>query len=791
MNQTAIAEQVEHLLRGLRQIPPSQRQEAAYSDRLETLFELLFMGGGLSALGHLLTLDTLEQVLQENRFDQGPYAEQLLQLQKHRNMMADAHAKLAAVLNPQVSIQDLLYVTLDDWPQLSQPIGLVFSEELVQELQTLRLSSEKPSERLKRFFTRYFEMLTEFEVGESINLIQAPVEAALASYTVEEQQATVHALFAERSGHQGYCYRVKLNVSFGRGDVYTDSDANEEMKKATRTGVTYALAFSGLPIDRSNVFWSISELLSYEGTSIGLAIAIGTLSKLHEQPIDAYTAFTGTVTNDGHVGRIDHLTAKLAAAQKAGFQRVFLPRENWEEAKSWATDTFSPIAVDSVSEAWHVLNTSTATLPPAASLKGQVRHFSYECKRVGAQVSEEKRPKFLRLRVTDYKSEVLVDLYQGKGGITPNIVGSKETPLARRVKPIVDAIFGSGSITPSQPKAKKLVVRDPAMRSKVAAALRSLSHFEEKTEANCDFRLDFFDRGERVIVRQFASGTLTIQQTAVSSAGDPLFTDLCRRVDLATGIASLDGSITTTDHQGDKGSSEIENSTSPDAATNSMHTLKTPWIGTDESGKGDYFGPLVSAAVYVDDQILERISALGVKDSKLLSDNRARDLAERIRILCKDHFSEVVIAPEQYNRLYEDFQQEDKTLNHLLAWGHYRALENLLAVVECENIIVDQFANEHYLRSRLFAKNPERKLNLIQMPRAEANLAVAAASILARDRFLTWIENMSRKYGLLPKGASAEVVQAARAIVTRRGKEELRMIAKLHFKTTQQVLATS
>ncbi len=256
-------------------------------------------------------------------------------------------------------------------------------------------------------------------------------------------------------------------------------------------------------------------------------------------------------------------------------------------------------------------------------------------------------------------------------------------------------------------------------------------------------------------------------------------------------MASLDGSITTTDRQSDKGSSEIENSTSPDAATDAMHTLKTPWIGTDESGKGDYFGPLVSAAVYVDDQILERLAALGVKDSKLLSDNKARELAERIRIICKDRYSEVVITPEQYNRLYEDFQHEDKTLNHLLAWGHYRALENLLAVVECENIIVDQFANEHYLRSRLFAKNPERKLNLIQMPRAEANLAVAAASILARDRFLTWIENMSRKYGPLPKGASAEVVQAARAIVARRGKEELRIIAKLHFKTTQQVLATS
>ena len=684
-----------------------------------------------------------------------------------------------------------MYVTLDDWPQLSQPIGLVFSEEFAQELQTLRLSTEKPSERLKRLFTRYFEALAESEAGESINLIKAPIDTALASYTVEEQQATVHALFAERAGHQGYCYRVRLNVSSGSGDIYTDSDVDEEMKKAARTGVTYALTASKLAIDRYNVFWSINEPLSYEGKSIGLSIAIGTLSRLHGQPIDAYTTFTGTVSDDGHVGRIDHLADKLAAAQKAGFQRVLLPRENWEEAKLWVTDTFSLIDVDSVDEAWTVLNTHTAALSSDTSLKGLIHHFTYECQRTGMQVTEEQYPKFLRLRVTDYEAEVLVDLYQGKKGITPNIGGSKDTPLAKRVKPIVDAIFGTGSIPPSQPKSRKFVVRDPATRSKVANALQSASHFEEQTESNCDYRLDFFERGERVIVRQYTNGTLTIQQTAVSSVGDPLFTDLCRRIELATGMASQGDSITTTEHEGSKGSQGTENTSRLDAAASATHTFETPWIGTDESGKGDYFGPLVSAAVYVEDQILERLAALGVKDSKLLSDKRARELAERIRIICKDRFSEVVITPEQYNRLYEDFQQEGKTLNHLLAWGHYRALENLLAKVECENIIVDQFADEHYLRSRLFAKNPERKLNLIQMPRAEANLAVAAASILARDRFLTWIENMSRKYGPLPKGASAEVVQTARAIVARRGKEELRVIAKLHFKATQQVLANS
>jgi len=270
MNQTIIVDRAEHLVQELRQIPSTQRGEAAYTDRLETLYNLLFTEGGLCALGRLATLDAIDAVLQENGFGQGPYAEQLLQLQEYRSIMANAHTKLAAVLNLQISIQDLLYVTLDDWPQLSQPIGLVFSEEFAQELQALRLCTEKPSERLKQIFSRYFEVLAESEAGELINFIKPSIDTAIASYTVEEQQATVHALFAERDVHQGYCYRVKVNVSPspGNGGVHTNSDVDEEMKKAARIGATYALAVSGLQIDRNYVVWSISEPLSYEGRSI-------------------------------------------------------------------------------------------------------------------------------------------------------------------------------------------------------------------------------------------------------------------------------------------------------------------------------------------------------------------------------------------------------------------------------------------------------------------------------------------------------------------------------------------
>lgn len=784
MDQTVIAERVEHLVRDLRQIPPSQRQQAGYSDRLENLVELVFEQGGLSALGHLLTLDAFEQILQENEFDQGPYSGWMLQLQEHRRRMAHAHAQLAAILSPQISIQDLLYDTLDDWLQLSQPIGPDFPPDLVQELQLLRVSEDdRPSERLRKFCMRYFEVLVASGSEASFKTIKTAIDTTLTAYAMEEQQATVHALFAERAGHQGYCYRVRIAVEPGNGQIYTDSDVNEAMKKAARTAAQYVLAHNSYSIERHHVRWSIQEPFSYEGQSIGLAIALGVLANLHTHPIDGYTAFTGTVSDEGHVGRVESLGEKLEAARKAGFQRVLLPKENLEEATSWATDTFMPIGVDSVEEAWSLLNAPRAALHPTPTRKGLIRHFCYDCQRIGIQVSQEEYPQFLRLRITDdYTSEVILDIYDGKGGMKTKIGGPQDTPLARKVKPIVDAIFGTGSTPPSQQKAHKIVLRDPAMRSKVATALRGVAPYDEQKETHCEYRYDFFERGERVIVRQFTNGTLTIQQTKVGSADDPLFSDLCRQVQLVTKALPQDGGSPPD-------SEERERLASSGASTRAASLFKTPWIGTDESGKGDYFGPLVSAAVYVDDHLLEQLVTLGVKDSKLLSDKKARDLAEGIRTICAERFSEVVITPEHYNRLYEDFQREGKTLNHLLAWGHYRVLENLLAVVDCDNIIVDQFANEYYLRSRLLNRKREGKLNLVQMPRAEANPAVAAASILARDLFLTWLETKSRKYGPLPKGASPAVVQTARAIVSRFGKEELRMIAKLHFKTTEQVMA--
>lgn len=210
------------------------------------------------------------------------------------------------------------------------------------------------------------------------------------------------------------------------------------------------------------------------------------------------------------------------------------------------------------------------------------------------------------------------------------------------------------------------------------------------------------------------------------------------------------------------------------------------WIGTDESGKGDFFGPLVVAAVGVNADSAERLSVLGVKDSKTLTDKKARALATQIRTVCAGGFVELEISPVRYNSLYQQFRIEGKNLNHLLAWAHARALEDMLQKVPCRFAIADKFADERFINSRLMAKG--REITLVQTPRAERNVAVAAASVLARDRFLWRMEEMAQRYGMqFPKGASALVIEAGRQFVGTTGRDKLAEVAKLHFKTLDQI----
>lgn len=204
-------------------------------------------------------------------------------------------------------------------------------------------------------------------------------------------------------------------------------------------------------------------------------------------------------------------------------------------------------------------------------------------------------------------------------------------------------------------------------------------------------------------------------------------------------------------------------------------------IGVDESGKGDYFGPLVIAGVHADKTNLKDLYDLKVVESKRITDRRAVKLSSILSSRFKT--SIVIIGPEKYNMLYDKMNN----LNRILAWGHARVVENLLAKVSCKRVIVDQFANKSAVLNALMKKG--RRIEIEQRPRAEQDIVVAAASVVARGKFLSRLQRLSELHGVeLPKGASQKVIEVGRQFIEKRGIQQLARVAKLHFGTTQKIL---
>ncbi|WP_367870259.1 ribonuclease HIII [Luteolibacter sp. Populi] len=213
-----------------------------------------------------------------------------------------------------------------------------------------------------------------------------------------------------------------------------------------------------------------------------------------------------------------------------------------------------------------------------------------------------------------------------------------------------------------------------------------------------------------------------------------------------------------------------------------------PHFGIDESGKGDYFGPLVIAGVYTDAPVARALRAAGVMDSKrIASAKRIRELAEKIRNVPGIAISLVAIGPERYNEMFASFGN----LNRLLAWGHAKVIANLAEQrPACPRALSDQFARPDVLARAL--KQQKVDIQLDQRTKGESDIAVAAASILARERFVDWIDKTSSAGGIvLPLGASAAVIAAARQVMLKHGTQALAKVAKMHFKTTAAVSGDS
>ena len=211
----------------------------------------------------------------------------------------------------------------------------------------------------------------------------------------------------------------------------------------------------------------------------------------------------------------------------------------------------------------------------------------------------------------------------------------------------------------------------------------------------------------------------------------------------------------------------------------------SPHFGIDESGKGDYFGPLVVAGVYCSGESARALAKLGCCDSKLIKNEaKIQQLAKQIMATPGTAHEVICMGPARYNEIYAEMGN----LNRLLAWGHARVIASLHEQVpDCPRALSDQFANEWVLKRAL----GQRKIpiELEQRTKGESDIAVAAASILARARFVRWMREAAVAAGMdLPLGCAPHVVKAARAFYQKYGEAKLAEVAKLHFKVTKQIM---
>jgi ribonuclease HIII len=396
------------------------------------------------------------------------------------------------------------------------------------------------------------------------------------------------------------------------------------------------------------------------------------------------------------------------------------------------------------------------------------------------KVAEINQATYRRLTLSNYREEVLLLVYHGQKGLRVVPQGKPGSSLLKTVQEVSDQVFGARSapqgelVEPMERLRQTYKVRDANSQQRIEKYVFARGDAIREPEKNCTYRAKIVKGNKTVFVRQFISGTLTVD------GDEPLYSEVEEGIRAILGVSdSGNGGGSQNHHQ-----EQVR-------AVESVE-LGEMWVGSDEAGKGDYFGPLVSAAVLVDKHLAQVLEALGVKDSKNLSDKRNRELAVQIAESLGKRAQVIMIPPVRYNQLFEEFRREDKNLNTLLAWAHTRALENILIAFPHErlSVLVDKFADEGQILNKLLPEGRRANLNIVQMPKAEANVAVAAASILARARFLHALDALSKQYQIdFPKGASdPRIPEVGRQIVERWGRNELTKVAKLHFKTTEKIL---
>jgi len=683
------------------------------------------------------------------------------------------------------AINDVLYGILDTERSLEAVIDSLaecasLSDHVKQRLRAegglaeLRAMLKAPSEKLHIFLDRVVD--TE----QSTSLPWFPeFRSCIEAIQDREGLGKVNALLVHRQTNTGIVLAVTAGVQHGSGQVQAITPAAATFASAVERARLALVSKGFLPPSHDVLLTVDLTEAEYSGGSVALAAAIAMYSSAGSRYVDPYTAFTGDINfrdSEWFVQSVEDIAQKLQAATQAGCRRVFLPQDNEPDVPAEVHRRLKIILVRDITEVLLTLLLPTHG-PKADTIDARkIYLLQTACTERGWHLSgPEPVQNGLQFTLSPPNPpELKVNIYK-TGAHSPKRSDRSEFQQVLETLGALD--------TPSVPLRTVqpvFTIKDADLRAQIRKSLAKLVPVESKEEQHCDYSFRFEEGKERLVVKQYASGKLQVQGYA-----GPLYKRVLDVIIPTYNLRYPNAALNVEDYIS-LPSAAVEVATAPRTSV-AEEVVPLPYIGTDESGKGDYFGPMVIAGVWLDEATQKKLEALGVRDSKTLSDNRCQELAAKIRALCPGKYEEVEILPERYNMLYEQFQREKKNLNHLLAWGHARALESLLGRHTSEHAVADQFGDEKYIKSRLMEKG--KTVQLVQTPKAERYTAVAAASILARDRFLLRLQQIGKQFGvMLPKGASPEVIQAAWELVKKDSAVVLRRVAKLHFKTTSLVL---
>jgi ribonuclease HIII len=591
---------------------------------------------------------------------------------------------------------------------------------------------------------------------------RAALERAAADLLERGKHFQSQALFVEEQGTRGFVLGVQV-VTNDSGTFKAHLDVGADMQAQATTALGKALPERGAE-------WTLEWPLPFDGASIGLALHIAAQVATGQMRVDPLLAASGEIDLSGDVRRVAGITAKLEAARRSGIRRVLLAEENRADAEALGDVGLDLVFVERVGEiASKLAQVATHT---ELDYDDRVRYMRKLLPIYGLAIREERAVKDgHRFDVADKNGPAIVIVYAGaKASIVPQ--GADKSAKAALVRLIAENFAG--------PKAEKrpprsFFVPTPARLTALRESIVDAGGIELAPNQHEDARLALTRGPTKATVVVYKSG-----RSVLESGQAPAYDELAALIDQAL--------------QGLGGEAALASTRATDSAAEAALALRLEeesHIGTDESGKGDFFGPLVSAAVFITPQTKRQLDELGVKDSKKLSDKAVRKLAAEIRRVARNQYTVTQINPERFNTLFRQMQGEGKNMNTLLAWGHARSIEDLLGKgVKAPFAVIDKFGDARYIENKILADTRQSGIEILQYPKAESDTAVAAASILARESFIDWLERESKKLGMpLPKGASDLVIAAAREIVARHGRDKLASLAKMNFKTVDKVLA--